>query len=713
MASPLQINQALYGYQDGHRLLASSLRLPPEAERTLLPLSDGPDRQVAIPSRGYLTGYPVPGIDVYALSRTWPAPEMPRPGCVWTHTLLIACEDLAALPLPGVLLDCFQRPRGPQLDRTPYERSLVASLNASVRPVGSEHQTKHASNVLEALYSQEKPVVVLGKAGASAEQLILGIWAQQWPRLRCDFRFASIATTREVSGRAFDLRLFPAPSDSVLMRAFIQALVLEEGETSRGSEPWLASALADLRSPGKLRQVLRRYAAGSADRTALPALANVYAMLEAPKVEMGCRPEQLLDVLSAAYPRPEQMRGLKRDLLGAAGCQASDPPGTLRWSGSDEELLLGLVASSRQQLATPEDLEIESRLAKLWHRDRQAAVGVLNVAAKNSERPIAAAALDCLLPLAVKAPDQLAKEAPAAVPLAINLDPEFAANAAIWTGEPPEIEERWGALDANRLVAGVRRGIVRAILATDTPAVIEPAFSRWGDALVGDLLDIAGDSPESRLTRGWIDLLRENSGAVSSWFTKQKRQPTQRQLLLVADAGDPAPIAASSKPISPWLELFASRSAARHPSMDARQLAFLFCVGIHSTDPLAAELLLASFGPLRQSLDETSASSARDLLGHEISVRMKQGGFSKKDKMRVEPISQALARKWRDERWRLADLVHQIDDPRLTAEVLGSFLDSKQGRRILYDFFKADPAGNSDLIKLLPVDWHKLAKRGS
>ena len=33
----------------------------------------------------YVTGYPLDSINAYALAMTWYAPEMPRPGCVWTR----------------------------------------------------------------------------------------------------------------------------------------------------------------------------------------------------------------------------------------------------------------------------------------------------------------------------------------------------------------------------------------------------------------------------------------------------------------------------------------------------------------------------------------------------------------------------------------------------------------------------------------------------
>lgn len=41
----------------------------------------------------YLTGYPLKTFGLYCFARTWFALELPRPGCVWTHTLIIKNED--------------------------------------------------------------------------------------------------------------------------------------------------------------------------------------------------------------------------------------------------------------------------------------------------------------------------------------------------------------------------------------------------------------------------------------------------------------------------------------------------------------------------------------------------------------------------------------------------------------------------------------------
>ena len=90
-----RLQQALHGYSDGHRQLALSTTLKLNDQKRLLALSDISGPGADLSPEGYLTGYPLTESGLFALGRTWPAPEMSRPGCVWTHTLLIDFSDLA------------------------------------------------------------------------------------------------------------------------------------------------------------------------------------------------------------------------------------------------------------------------------------------------------------------------------------------------------------------------------------------------------------------------------------------------------------------------------------------------------------------------------------------------------------------------------------------------------------------------------------------
>src|SRR5713226_7421421 len=113
MPESFQVEQALFGYREGHNLVAASVALAPRVRQFLANVTDvsGPDSSVGFEAS--YTGLPVPETNYYALFCTWPAPEMPRPGCVWSHVLLLGLTDLARIPDLSILRSLCLRPTVP------------------------------------------------------------------------------------------------------------------------------------------------------------------------------------------------------------------------------------------------------------------------------------------------------------------------------------------------------------------------------------------------------------------------------------------------------------------------------------------------------------------------------------------------------------------------------------------------------------------------
>ena len=122
--------------------MASSLSLPSGIRRTLLATSDVavtlPNDKTQRLTTSVLTGYPLEGVRAYVLARTWPAFEMPRPGCVWTHSLIIDEDDLVRLPDLEVVYQALRRPDPVKLSLGVYSATLLLDPvpRAQVNPVG-------------------------------------------------------------------------------------------------------------------------------------------------------------------------------------------------------------------------------------------------------------------------------------------------------------------------------------------------------------------------------------------------------------------------------------------------------------------------------------------------------------------------------------------------------------------------------------------------
>ncbi|MFZ2960967.1 MAG: hypothetical protein WA705_29150 [Candidatus Ozemobacteraceae bacterium] len=201
----IKFHQLLYGYQEGHRLLAGSTKPEGKSAKTLLSLSDLSGQGMTPGPNGYLTGFPLPLMGAYALSRTWLANEIPRPGCVWTQTLLIDFSDLAFF-VGFDILCLFQRP-SPTEGFSSYSRSLEILSEISARNVFQIPQIL-IQQLIEAIYEFPKDCIFLAAQNDSFhEEMVLGLWSQQWPRLRRNFRFCTwTSIDRSQLDEPFDLQ---------------------------------------------------------------------------------------------------------------------------------------------------------------------------------------------------------------------------------------------------------------------------------------------------------------------------------------------------------------------------------------------------------------------------------------------------------------------------------------------------------------------------
>lgn len=108
----MKIEQMLHGYDNGHRLLSSSVLLKNSTEMdAVATLSDW--SEYVAPSGGessYVTAYSLQESGYYVVAKTWYADEMKRPGCVWTHSLLIPFDALNHQDDFKRLTGLFKRP---------------------------------------------------------------------------------------------------------------------------------------------------------------------------------------------------------------------------------------------------------------------------------------------------------------------------------------------------------------------------------------------------------------------------------------------------------------------------------------------------------------------------------------------------------------------------------------------------------------------------
>ncbi|RYE37392.1 MAG: hypothetical protein EOP21_14135, partial [Hyphomicrobiales bacterium] len=263
---------------------------------------------------------------MYALMRTWPAPEMPRPGCVWTHVLLLDIDALATVSELRALIRLVQRP---QQDWKKAEYGTALSLDMSVKDA-SRPPIAYArtDEVLSIIYNPGRPRSIEAMPG-ELDELIFGLWSQQWPRLRRNFRFQTAVVGHDSPARQsmFDLRL-------------ISASALPEGPTLLvdAIEPrWVATAAEDIRfgPTGPFRTFLRKYGNDvRRPRSSFAPLATVFTSRGERLNGKGAY--GVLELIAEAFPEPSDAITLKADLI------SGDDPGL----SADLISLLSFLVSS-------------------------------------------------------------------------------------------------------------------------------------------------------------------------------------------------------------------------------------------------------------------------------------------------------------------------------------------------------------------------------
>ena len=297
----MKFDQCLFGYDDGHRLLSSSFPLGVETS-LLTELSDLAPGTVFHKSEGYWTGLPVPSIGRYVLMHTWPAPEMSRPDCVWTHALFIEPALLESIADLSVLQSLAVRPSSP-LDRECYSKPVEVDFSRN-RGTTSPVDDTTVRKLITSLYEMISSTVEVNSPG-EIDGPLFAVWSQQWPRLRRNFRFQTAVSRapRSIGSIRFDITAVLAHQE------------IEFSKQDNTERSWLSAAVLDVQegAKGALRRFLWRYGRDvRRQRGSFRPLVEINALDHDDQVNSG---QRMIEVVTNAFPALDDAVSLKQDLV--------------------------------------------------------------------------------------------------------------------------------------------------------------------------------------------------------------------------------------------------------------------------------------------------------------------------------------------------------------------------------------------------------------
>jgi hypothetical protein len=234
----IKIEQTLHGYETGHQLLMSSTPLSNDAKLTLLVQSDLSGSNVDESFKNYITGYPLSSH--YALSKTWYADEMRRPGCVWTQTFLIAFADLGKIPDLSQITKYFKRPIKDQYEE--YSSPIVLERAELENTEEVIEKSVLNTKILSAVYEKyDRTILLPSNTSKQFESVILQLWSNQWPRLRRNFYFCTGALSlKSLDGREFDLQVVPRRNILSIEKQTQKAFVVDVTNLNNQIEGWIS-----------------------------------------------------------------------------------------------------------------------------------------------------------------------------------------------------------------------------------------------------------------------------------------------------------------------------------------------------------------------------------------------------------------------------------------------------------------------------------------
>jgi len=647
--SRISVHQALHGYNDGHRLITSSLALDASDARIMLVMSDlaGPGMK---PSRsGYLTGYPLEKSGRYVLARTWSAPEMPRPGCVWTHSLIIENADLAQLKSARSLIDAFVRPAGLE-----SKLSFTTSMDLSL-----EHQAPviepsgRIQSLLHALYTiPTKQIVMASHDPLEDEEYALAIWMQQWPRLRRSFGFCTLSgMDRSGKGVGLDLQFVPE-NHRQLTAKFPNAVVAESNRLDGALLPLMVD-LADPQA-STLREFLKR-TGGDVDggRSAMTSLCVLHQSL------LGSNAPQLSSAVSALQSLDGDGRKQARSIRQLVANIAIKKLGKL-----DDEVFDFLLVTLEQSADHLEKSDLALKIGlELWRRDPGRLYSAL--VSEGFYGSIASLALmemspDLILAGLKNNVDLISK--------IVERRPDILTLSAFW--KIPEVDDRLA-----EYVSSQQAGLVaRAILAAGRTGAASLIIKMADPADLA--LALEADETDQRAMRMWLNVLCDDlnklAAVLASGSVRQKAT-----IILIARKVSPDKVP-NDFGEDPWVIAMRTSVGRLNDSDEDFLAAYFLNRALGRKSKSQAELLCCSFSRVYRGFEFQTFTFETESLASERLVNNLWFGWDLCWRL-IETVTERFV----DHQLDPVCFAHLSDDMTLACALVDEAAETKKGRAYL------------------------------
>lgn len=581
------IHQTLHGYADGHTLLAASCDLTPAEKKALLLLSDLSGQTGNRKFESYLTGYPLPGKRYYALARTWYAPEMPRPGCVWTQTLLLALPLLTRMHNLSELNNLFERPQVGLVDT--YSVAIPAENFIHNIPNSLYNTRPSFQTIAYYLYSKTKDAVIIpAEATAEYEEDILSIWTQQWPRLRRSFSFCTGSLSiRELDDKPLDCQVVPESYGSRLSRQHTDNINIVDLSAKNRATHWFE--LYKGIQPQRLQEFMYKYGSDViGKRSKFAPLCFAYTILHNEQ-ERIISFDSLLSFFKQYFSSVSEAKRLKRDLI--SELIEATPDG-------EYEFIKTLLTSPNTDVIPAQERDFSEQIIQLWSEKRISSDRITKLLAElDTSRLNESQKLKLLSGLPVK----------------IWLDIRWVTDdllAEIITTHPHILEQSdfWHSTISNQRI-GLElftknssnylriKNIVSAMLDAQNDRWVDTLSSTFGSLVLLTVLDWLIYKPNVVLPRKWEELVWVYPSEFMFWLAANQHY-TERNIELMLQIFVAKSFRADNLDDEDTKALLNQLVKVRPSSRRNQAMAIWLAKGLSNSHPIAKDITVILFQPI-------------------------------------------------------------------------------------------------------------------
>lgn len=589
-------DQFLHGYDGGHRLLRGSAQLPSSARELMLVLSDISGPSIAEGFDTYLTGYPIEAVGAYAVARTWRALEMPRPGCVWTHTIVLPVQDWQHVRTED-LRSIFVRPSG-SMDQAQYARKVQIPHRESAPDSRLQPVFPAVTQIVEAVYGKpDSPVIVPIRRPDDLDSLILDMWLQQPSPVQQRFAFCSGALTpRQVGGRPFDLQGVPqSAAYQIERRESVWSVVhMYDNQPIEASSTWVLELVRDLRNVGdpavSLRRFLKEYAWASPNpRAIIKPLVEVHSHLQ----DLDASPSQWVEFVGERFPTPDEGRRLKVSFFGGDARPREEYHLLAAGDRLEGPILEALSGTQWHAAFDPGDLRVFERGRSLWSRDRSSAERILSRLTERDPTPFGDALVEGVA--SIVEPGELQQtflRSPTVFSILARARPTISLDPDLWRSSAAVQRALLHAIASLPPARQPELGGLAGAMLRGGATVAEDAIDLFGGAFATSALDRISETGLDGVTDVWRRALAQASGAVLEWLGSHS--PRRWPGLAVAASILPPVSADEVIPLDTWLPLVYALESEQHEPFE-RERAFLLAAALMSGGPVTPSFIAHVF----------------------------------------------------------------------------------------------------------------------